>query len=85
MKFNFNYNIQMEFYIFVIILSIIIYTILKYNATKKSDYSWYTIFIPILLFSYNFFLKKNTEIVDGSNSVSSILMNDPYPMSSSDI
>jgi hypothetical protein len=75
----------MEFYIFVIILSIIIFIILKYNSTEKSDYSWYTIFIPILLFSYKFFLKKNTDLIkiDTSNSTSSILMNEPYPLSSS--
>lgn len=78
----------MQFHIFTISFTIIIYVYLRYNKEHyNGDYSMYSLIIPILLYSYNY-ININSDISDVSvvdvitSSVKEpTLMTDTYPMS----
>lgn len=75
----------MQFHIFTVIFTVIIYIYLRYNKEEyKGDYSIYAIIVPILLYSYNYFTEnkiKNIESVVNTSVIESTLMTDTYPMS----
>lgn len=88
----------MQFHIFTISLTIIIYMYLRYQDQNQEgkNSAWYAIFVPILIYSFNYFsnfsnvptnLNQNSigvssVLIDDANSIKT-LMTDTYPMSSS--
>jgi len=73
----------MQFHIFTITFTIIIYMYLRYNKEHyNGDYSMYSLIIPILLYSYNY-ININSDVIDViTTSVKEpTLMTDTYPMS----
>lgn len=70
----------MQFHIFTIIFTIIIYIYLRYNKEQyNGDYSIYSLIIPILLYSYNYI--NSEEKISIVNLKEPTLMTETYPMS----
>lgn len=84
--------ITRNFHIFVIVATLAVYIILKSyksnddNESQKSNLI-YILLIPIILYSGNYFLTKNTDSMSVNNqsnnsSISEELLSIPYPVSS---
>ena len=75
----------MQFHIFTISFTIIIYVYLRYNKEHyNGDYSMYSLIIPILLYSYNYInINSDVSVVDAitASFKEPTLMTDTYPMS----
>ena len=79
----------MQFHIFTITFTIIIYVYLRYNKEHyNADYSMYSLIIPILLYSYKYIninsdVRSDVSVVDAitASFKEPTLMTDTYPMS----
>lgn len=86
--------ITQNFHIFVIVATLAVYIILKsYKSNDESSDNSnksnliYVLLTPIILYSGNYFLTKNTELTSTNNpsnnsSISEELLSIPYPVSS---
>ena len=84
--------ITRNFHIFVIVATLAVYIILKSYKSNDNDESHksnliYVLLTPIILYSGNYFLTKNTDSLSvdnqsNSSSISEELLSIPYPVSS---
>lgn len=82
---------RLEDHVFIIVSTIVFYLFIKYTNEKISQKHlvFYTILIPVIFYGYHFAFNTN-EIADvthvGHRShVSSDIMSDTYPLSSSSL
>jgi hypothetical protein len=83
--------ITRNFHIFVIVATLAVYIILKSYKTSDDNNSnksnlIYVLLTPLILYSGNYFLTKDTGIISNNpstnSSISEVLLSIPYPASS---
>jgi hypothetical protein len=83
--------ITRNFHIFVIVATLAVYIILKSYKTSDDNNSnksnlIYVLLTPLILYSGNYFLTKDTEVISNNQSTNSSmseeLLSIPYPVSS---
>lgn len=83
--------ITRNFHIFVIVATLVVYIILKSYKTSDDNNSnksnlIYVLLTPLILYSGNYFLTKDTEVISNNQSTNSSmseeLLSIPYPVSS---
>jgi hypothetical protein len=83
----------MNYHVFVIASTVIFYIFIKYFVTSKQSKNshkkllFYTLLVPVILYTYHFTIdtEPTTQIHSKIRSVSTDMMSDTYPLTSSSL